>query len=155
MKALTSIFSICIVGLVLLGSCKKAEDPVDYVEVDEKIIQDYIAANNLDADSTSSGLYYVMETIGTGKSPSQYSDIQIKYKGYLTNGTVFDESTDGIRINLSSVISGWEEGVQLFKEGGEGILLIPSRLGYGNQEAGDIPANSVLIFEIKLEEVYQ
>ncbi len=155
MKTLTSIFCVFILGLIFLGSCKKEEEPIDYIAVDKKIIQDYITANSLDADSTSSGLYYVIEKLGTGKRPGQYSDVKIKYKGYLSDGSVFDESTAGIRLNLSSVISGWQEGVPFFKEGGEGILLIPSHLGYGNQATGSIPAHSVLIFEIKLEEVYQ
>jgi len=51
---------------------------------------------------------------------------------------------------LTNVIQGWQEGIPLFSEGGSGILLIPSALGYGNQSIGNIPANSVLIFEVTL-----
>ena len=154
MKLIKGLVVVLGIGVVLLGACKKTEDPIDYTKIDKKIIQDYIAANNLKADSTSSGLYYVVNKLGAGKYPSQYSDVIIRYKGYLTSGDVFDEAKTGIRLNLSQVISGWTEGVQKFKEGGEGILLIPSRLGYGSNATGGIPANSVLIFEIKLDEVY-
>jgi len=51
---------------------------------------------------------------------------------------------------LSNVIQGWQEGIPLFNEGGSGILLIPSALGYGSQTVNSIPSNSVLIFEVTL-----
>ena len=156
MKVLSSIGVIAISMLVFLGSCTKTEEPIDYVEVDNKIIEDYIADNGLNATDLGDGLYYVETKEGVGKHPSKYSEVQIRYKGYLTNGDVFDESSNsGIRIGLSQVIAGWQLGVPEFKEGGEGILLIPSHLAYGNRATGSIPANSVLIFEIKLFEVYQ
>ena len=48
------------------------------------------------------------------------------------------------------MIAGWTEGIQLFKEGGDGILLIPYNLGYGINGNGSIPGASVLIFDVKL-----
>lgn len=154
MRSALVLSIIAIAFVSVLESCKKDEEPVDYRAADKKIIQDYIKANNLDADSTSSGLYYVIDVPGSGDFPNQYSDVKVRYKGYFTDGGVFDESTSGIRFNLSQVIAGWTEGIPKFKEGGSGILLIPSHLGYGSQETGSIPANSVLIFDIKLDEVY-
>jgi FKBP-type peptidyl-prolyl cis-trans isomerase FkpA len=153
MKIVSSILSVSVLALLFFGSCSKTEDPVDYTEIDKKIIQDYIIANGLDADSTSSGLYYVIEKPGNGKTPNQYSDVRIRYKGYLVSGEVFDEATSAITLNLSRVIAGWTEGLQYYKEGGSGTLLIPSRLGYGSRETGSIPANSVLLFDIQLDEV--
>ena len=154
MRFIKGLLGVMIFGLIFTASCKKEEDPTNYDAEDKKAIQDYISANNLDADSTSSGLYYVTIKEGTGKSPSQYSDVMIRYRGELLNGSVFDESNSGVRLNLSQVIQGWTEGVQQFKEGGHGWLLIPSSLGYGNQATGSIPANSVLVFEIHLDEVF-
>jgi FKBP-type peptidyl-prolyl cis-trans isomerase FkpA len=82
------------------------------------------------------------------------STVTVAYKGYLTDGTVFDESdSNGITFSLRNVIQGWQEGIPLFKEGGSGMLLIPSALGYGSSSQGQIPANSVLIFEITLIDV--
>lgn len=156
MKVYSTFALVAVLGLLFLNSCSKQEEPVDYVTVDKKIIEDYISDNNLTAEALGNGLYMVMSKEGVGKSPGQYSDVQIRYKGYLTDGTTFDESSStGIRINLSRVIAGWQKGVPEFKEGGEGMLLIPSYLGYGGQATGNIPANSVLIFDIKLLEVYQ
>lgn len=154
MKLYTGLFIGLLGGLILISSCKKEEDTTDYSAIDKKEIQNFIAAKGWDADSTSSGLYYVIDREGTGKRPNQYSDVLIRYKGELLSGSVFDEANSGVRLNLSQVIDGWTEGVPKFKEGGHGWLLIPSALGYGNQATGSIPANSVLIFEIYLDEVF-
>ena len=53
------------------------------------------------------------------------------------------------------MIPGWDEGIALFKKGGQGQLLIPSHLGYGGRDVGGgrIPANSVLIFKVELVDV--
>lgn len=140
------------VVLSLLG-CKKKKT-VNQAEVDEKIITTYIADNGLDAKATGSGLYYVIKTEGTGKQPNANSTVLVNYKGYLTDGKVFDQSkAQGYTTSLTQVIKGWQEGIPYFKKGGKGILLIPSALGYGSQEMSSIPANSVLIFDIELLEV--
>ncbi|AOW11251.1 FKBP-type peptidyl-prolyl cis-trans isomerase [Flavobacterium gilvum] len=125
--------------------------PIDYSAQNDKEIQTYIANNQLDAHKTSSGLYYVITEEGTGKQPTGTSNITVTYKAYFTNKTVFDQSADsGISFNLSQVIKGWNEGLQYFKEGGSGILLIPAHLGYGSFNYNGIPGGTVLVFDVKL-----
>ena len=53
--------------------------------------------------------------------------------------------------DLDRVIPGWTEGIQYFKEGGRGLLLVPSHLAYKSCDYNGIPGGSVLIFEVKLE----
>ena len=137
-------------GLVFV-SCKKK---LTQEEADEKAIKQYISDKGLNAKATGSGLYYVVDTEGTGANPDINSTVTVVYRGTLTDGTEFDKSgTSGATFKLSSVIKGWQEGIPKFKKGGKGKLLIPSALGYGNQATGKIPANSVLIFEIELLDV--
>ena len=138
--------------LFIIFSCKK---PVNYDQIDEEIILQYIAGNNLNAQPTGSGLYYVIENQGNGSKPNLNSTVTVAYVGKLTDGTIFDQSSSlGATFPLSNVIQGWQEGIPYFREGGSGILLIPSTLGYGSQSVGNIPANSVLIFEISLIYVF-
>ena len=127
-------------------------DPINYDEQNEQEIQDYIAKNNLNATRSNTGLYYVIETEGTGNQPNANSDVTVNYKGYYINENIFDQN-DNISFNLQQVISGWTEGITYFKEGGSGILLIPSRLGYGYEDYNGIPGGSVLIFDIDLLKV--
>jgi FKBP-type peptidyl-prolyl cis-trans isomerase FkpA len=136
--------------LVLCLSCSKDKE-VDYVAQNEQDIIAYIAKNNLTAQRSDSGLYYVINEAGTGEQPTANSNVTVAYKGYFTNGSVFDESNaEGISFGLNQVIKGWTEGIPHFKEGGSGILLVPAHLGYGNNDYSSIPGGSVLIFEVKL-----
>jgi len=144
------------IAIVLFGltACKKTVSSEEQANIDEGIIQQYIADNNLNAESTGSGLYYVVNTQGTGASCTTNSDVRVAYKGYFTSGEVFDESTtSGIEFNLQNVIAGWTEGIPYFQEGGEGILLIPSALAYGVNGNSSIPPNTVLIFDVTLIDV--
>ena len=50
--------------------------------------------------------------------------------------------TDGL-------IVGWITALQWMKEGERVELYIPAALGYGTQNQSSIPANSVLIFDLK------
>ena len=141
-----------LLGLVLFISCTKDNNSiVDYTAKNELEIKDYIAKNNLTALRSDSGLYYVINETGTGTQPTATSNVTVAYKGYFTNGTVFDQSNAvGISFGLNQVIRGWTEGIRYFKTGGSGILLIPSHLGYGSYDYSGIPGGSVLIFDVKL-----
>ena len=139
--------------LVLLTACSKEESPKDYREENQQEILTYIANNNLDTETSSSGLHYIITKEGTGASPLYTTDrVKVAYTGYLTDGTIFDESTDeGTSLNsLQNLIRGFSEGLSYFKEGGNGKLIIPAHLGYGSSDFGIIPAGSVLIFDIEL-----
>ncbi|RXP46617.1 peptidylprolyl isomerase [Lutibacter sp. HS1-25] len=123
------------------------------ISTPEDEILAYLAENELEAQKSETGLYYIINKQGEGAVPTANSNVTVAYKGYFTNGTVFDQSDNGISFNLSQVIKGWQEGITYFNEGGEGILLIPPYLGYGYTDRLGIPAGSVLIFEIKLVKI--
>lgn len=107
--------------------------------------------------TTESGLQYVVEKEGTGKSPKATDEVTVHYTGRLLNGKVFDSSVsrgEPATFPLNRVIPGWTEGLQLMKEGGKTIFFIPSDLAYGAHGAGaDIPPHSTLIFEVELIKV--
>lgn len=148
MKRVIVIFFMLI---FILFSCNKKKKQA---KIDDDIIANYIASNQLVATKTESGLYYVINTLGVGENPTASSTVRVAYRGYFTNNNPFDDSdTTGISFSLNSVIEGWQEGIPYFKPGGKGILLIPSALGYGKAAITGIPANSVLIFDINLKEV--
>ncbi|HEX9151906.1 MAG TPA: FKBP-type peptidyl-prolyl cis-trans isomerase [Flavobacterium sp.] len=135
--------------LTFFISCSKDKE-IDYAAQNEKEIIAYIAKNHLTAQRSDTGLYYVINDPGTGAQPTQTSNVKVAYKGYFTDGSVFDQNSDGLSFSLQEVIKGWTEGIAYFKEGGSGILLVPAHLGYGNNDYSTIPGGSVLIFEIKL-----
>jgi FKBP-type peptidyl-prolyl cis-trans isomerase len=95
---------------------------------------------------------------GEGDGVQEGDTVSVHYKGTLLDGTVFDSSYERgepfeFTVGEGSVIQGWEEGLIGMRVGGIRKLTIPPELGYGDREAGDIPANSTLIFEIELLEI--
>ena len=136
-----------------LSSCakKKAEKQA---ATDEEIIQQYISDNNLNATATGSGLYYIIDTQGTGDGCTSASTVTVAYTGSFTDGTEFEQSpAQGVEFSLQGVIKGWTEGIPYFREGGVGKLILPSALAYGRSGSGSIPPNTVLVFDVELIDV--
>ncbi|SER07941.1 FKBP-type peptidyl-prolyl cis-trans isomerase [Pedobacter rhizosphaerae] len=142
-------FSVLVLFVVALSSCKKDSDNAD------KQITDFIQKNNINAVKDGSGLYYQIIKPGSGSFtyPSN-TQITIKYEGRLLNGNVFDNGGGKEQtFYLSQLIEGWKIGIPKIQKGGEIRLIIPPSLGYGDRAAGSIPANSVLDFTISLNNV--
>ena len=139
--------------IIIFSACSKDEEP--QAEIDDKVILQYLSDNNIDAVKHESGLYYDITKEGSGSHPDINSNVTVSYKGYLISGNVFDQTPAGSTTSfpLTAVIKGWQIGVPLLKQGGEGLFFIPSELGYGSSGTTDIPANSVLIFEIGLADI--
>lgn len=107
---------------------------------------------------TSSGLVYIPMKKGDGERVYANRKIHVQYIGYFEDGTAFDQS-EGVFTFVSGrgdVISGWEEGIRLMKEGSFYRFIIPPHLAYGKRGyQGIIPPNTTLIFDIKLIRVEQ
>jgi FKBP-type peptidyl-prolyl cis-trans isomerase len=100
--------------------------------------------------------------VGNGASLGVNQTAEIVYQGWLTNGTLFDQSQTNSRgqivplsftLGSNQVITGLEEGVDGMKVGGTRLIIIPPALGYGTAGKGSIPSDSVLVFEVKLLDV--
>mmetsp|Transcript_94747 Transcript_94747/g.149889 ORF Transcript_94747/g.149889 Transcript_94747/m.149889 type:complete len:147 (-) Transcript_94747:145-585(-) len=101
-----------------------------------------------------SGLMYKVLESGDkdGPMPKINTPCDCTYAGQLVNGKQFDAGT--ITFAPNQVIAGWTEAMQLMHEGDKWELYIPSKLGYGEQGAGDdIPPNAALIFQMKINKV--
>lgn len=124
-----------------------------------KLIDKYIADNNLKTETTPSGLKYVMYAEGTGAKAEAGKTVRVHYTGKLLDGTKFDSSLDRnepleFKLGVGMVIKGWDEGIALLKEGGKALLIIPSNIAYGSRGAGGvIPPFAPLTFEVELVSV--
>ena len=139
-------YIILLLSTVLLFSC---EDDLTQHEKDIEKIKEYLQEQDIEAESTDSGLHYTITSEGNGPVPHSNSIVEIKYKGSLMeDGTVFDEGVT--KSFLKNYIEGWIEGLQFFKEGSKGMLFVPSSLGYGAMGRDPVPPNSILIFDVEL-----
>jgi FKBP-type peptidyl-prolyl cis-trans isomerase len=152
---------------------EKAVERAKALLVEEsKTIEAYLTKNNLKAQKTESGLYYVIEKEGTGEATTPGTTLYVNYAGYLLGGALFDTSWPEIakannvfneerpyeplpvNVGMGQVIPGWDEGLMLLKKGSKAKLIIPSPLGYGEGGAGEmIPANSILVFDVEVTDV--
>lgn len=106
---------------------------------------------------TKSGLQYEILKMGNGARPnSASSKVKVHYVGTLRNGEEFDSSIkrgEPAEFQLSGVIKGWTEGLQLMNVGSKYKFYIPYNLGYGERGQGPIKPYSTLIFDVELLDV--
>ncbi|OED45097.1 peptidylprolyl isomerase [Endozoicomonas sp. (ex Bugula neritina AB1)] len=131
------------------------EQSAEKLEATKKAGEEFLTQNakKEGVKVTDSGLQYEVIKQGEGTQPTAEDTVTVDYTGTLTDGTKFDSSKDRgqpATFPLANVIKGWTEGVALMNEGSEYRLYIPAELGYGDQEVGNIPAGSVLVFDVEL-----
>lgn len=126
-------------------ACHKELSPEEQLQDIEKI-NNYLQENNLHADSTASGLHYIITEPGTGGSPNLQSSV--RYTGFLLDGTIFDQTpgSQTATFLLSNLISGWQEGIPSLQKGGKGTFFIPLYIGYGSSLVGPIPSQFTIDF---------
>ena len=109
-----------------------------------------------DMITTDSGLQYEVLVEGAGATPGPTDTVSAHYHGTFEDGRVFDSSVERgepIDLPVNGVIAGWQEALQMMKEGDKWRLVVPSELGYGAAGAGPIPGNTTLVFEVELIKV--
>jgi FKBP-type peptidyl-prolyl cis-trans isomerase len=103
--------------------------------------------------TTASGLQYLVLAPGSGASPQLSDKVTVNYRGTLLDGTEFDSSYkrgEPVPLNVSRVIPGWTEALQLMKPGSKYRLFVPPQLAYDLRAQPGIPPGSLLIFEVEL-----
>jgi FKBP-type peptidyl-prolyl cis-trans isomerase FkpA len=157
--------------VLLFTACSKVDDPAvinpEQSAIDDKLIADYIAANNITnakrvenilGRPDTIGVYYVVEKQGPLNTLySLSSSVTVGYTGRLLGSptpfividTVFPSYV------LGQTIRGWQIGVPKVNKGGTIRLFIPSRYAYGPyaQPLLGLPANAVLDFTIQVFDV--
>jgi FKBP-type peptidyl-prolyl cis-trans isomerase len=100
--------------------------------------------------------------VGTGAEATTGDTLAVIYKGYLTDGKLFDQNktnelnqieTFNFKLGSGQVIAGWDQGIFGMKEGGKRRLVVPASVGYGETGQGPIPSNAMLIFDVELVQV--
>ncbi|EEQ87614.2 hypothetical protein RJZ56_004325 [Blastomyces dermatitidis] len=95
--------------------------------------------------------------LGSGRVAKKGDRVSMRYIGKLENGKVFDANKKGppfsFKLGSGEVIKGWDIGIPGMAVGGERRVTIPSHLAYGKKALPGIPANSKLIFDVKLLDI--
>ena len=154
MRKIVLISGLILPALFLAGCIKDKSCQAKTVQSEDAAMLSFISANGITATRHSSGMYYEIVTPGSGATPTINSSVSVMYVGKLTDGTIFDQTTTATPLYaVTAFITGWQLGLPLISKGGVIRLVIPSSLGYGCTQAGAIPANSILYFEVGLVDV--
>lgn len=139
---------------------------------DSTAIEAYLAKNNLTAQKTKSGLYYIITKPGKGENGQSGQAAKVDYTGYTLDGVYFDTSVKNVAIekglynperekympyapydvtiDRSQVIMGWHEALKVLNKGSKATIIVPSRMAYGPQGKNQIKPNEVLVFELEV-----
>jgi FKBP-type peptidyl-prolyl cis-trans isomerase FkpA len=150
-KSTLAFLLLLLIAIVTISSCKEEDDGPNQAAIDDELIKQYVTDHQLDGKYTVNGLYYVILEDGDGNFPYSSAIIKVSYKGYFLDGKAFDEGYLSAT-PLNGLILGWQDGIRRIDRGGRIKLVIPSRLAYGDQTSGNVPANSVLVFDITLHD---
>lgn len=142
---------------------KKAKEIAAEMNAKQELAKAYMDANaKKDGVITlESGLQYKIINEGDGATPTDKDKVIAHYTGTLLDGTKFDSSYDRgepATFPVTGVIKGWQEALQLMKEGAKWEIVVPGNLGYGPRGAGQgspIGPNETLLFEIELIAITQ
>jgi peptidylprolyl isomerase len=123
------------------------------IPIDCATLATSLAASEASLTTTSTGLKFRDQAVGTGATVTSGQTVAVHYSGCLVNGTKFDENTNVdpplvFRLGASQVIAGFDQGIVGMKIGGRRQLVIPPALGYGGTQNGAIPPNSTLVFTV-------
>ena len=116
----------------------------------------YLKSKKINAQKMGRGTYVWVKQQGSGPLADSGKFLTVKYTGkFLKTDSVFQSNFFTFQMGKGKVISGLDEGLKAFKQGGKGTLYIPAFRAYGKNPPPNSPfkPNDALIFDIELQAV--
>ena len=130
------------------------------IKKEEERVRKELAGVIEGCEKTDNGIYYKILKEGSGEVCGERQSVGVEYKGYLTDGTVFDASKgmsphghDPLYFvtGAGQMIPGFDLMVQDMKKGEIRKIVLPPEMAYGPQGyPGVIPPNSYICFDVEL-----
>lgn len=140
--------AVAVTPAAMYGQARAAQVSLDTVLFAPALEVDLAASKRV-----ARGLYARDLIAGTGRWANRGDEITVRYAGALADGRLFTapaEPPATFKLGAGTVIAGWDRGLSGMRVGGRRQLVIAPDLGYGGEQSGVIPPNSVLVFEIEL-----
>jgi FKBP-type peptidyl-prolyl cis-trans isomerase FkpA len=116
-----------------------------------------------DMQQTPEGVHYRNVREGSGRAADAGATVTAEYRGWLPDGTLFEQRPNDEGFGLSEFVmgedapvDGLDYGMRGMRVGGIRRIVVPPEHGYGlvGRPAG-VPAGSALVFEVRLVGVRQ
>ena len=150
------------VSLTTFNSCIDEDNYDEQNNIDDRLIQEYLEENNIEATKSVYGFYYtVIESNDSGELVKEKDILSVYYEINVLNGDKIDEVIESsgtpkkIKIINNSILpQGVLLGALLMREGEKFRFYIPSNLAYGSYTYESlIPRNAILIVENKISKI--
>lgn len=167
-----------LVGALSLLSCVDSDQTQEVIlERDKEAIQKFLQENPISSVKEYSepieGFYMFWQvSVKPERNNLLRGDtVTVNYIGKTLDKKIFDTSIEQVAkdngifnatrkyqplryaVGYGFTITGFEFALSMMHQGEKATVIFPSRLGYGTQSSGSIPANSPLIFELDLVQV--
>ncbi|RXK50754.1 FKBP-type peptidyl-prolyl cis-trans isomerase [Aquirufa rosea] len=153
-------------GLIPAYAVIKIDIELISIQSENQVIEEMKKTYNVNnPEVTSTGLIFqktISNPTGTALVPAKsylvnytgrlgFSSLKLDAAGKVIYDPIFDSRTGAsLLVGAGQLIPGFDEGIMKLKTGEKAIIIIPSKLGYGANNQGSIPANSPLCFEIEV-----
>ncbi len=117
-------------------------------------IAEYIDTMNKEFDTTTLGVLYHIDSLGSGERIDIGEFVTMKYSGInLDDDAKYFVKDDSIVFLVGSqyVLDGWTEVLTHFNRGSRGIAIFPFYAAYGDKRVNTIPPYSTLVFFFYVE----
>jgi len=149
---------------IIFNSCVNVDDVPERTEgTEQQELNEAIARlekAKYDVDTTTLGIYYIMNKQGTGVFPQKGDTCYLIYTGFFLDGVIFDASIDHYKDSIwqfiykeVNLIPGFDDGIALLNKGAEADIIIPSKLAYGPYGYQGIPPYSPILFSLKMKDL--
>jgi len=132
------------------------QNPQTVDQIDENKIIDYAMQRKIAVKRTKTGLYYQILVEGNGVPYKSGQAATAHYRGFFLDGKLFDSSyarSKPIDFKAGQMNTAWNEAMTFMSPGTKALLLVPSKLGYGNKGfPGYVPPNVPIAFDLELLE---
>ncbi len=135
---------------VLAAAC--LDDSPFVPSIEDTVFHESLGVDLAASTKTASGLYYRDILVGAGAEVPATGNVAVSttYSLYLRTGELIEAGDYSLTVGAGESIDGYEEGLRGMRVGGQRQLIIPPDLAYGDQRNGDIPPNSILVFNVVL-----
>jgi len=136
-----------------LESLRRAVDPQPPPADTIPEMLDYAADLQIDLSEMAklpSGVLYSDATTGTGAPVAAGDSVEITYQGWLPNGGKVDSAVTALRVGAGDVLAGIDAALPGMQPGGRRKLILPPGLAFGAEGRGNVPPNTVLVYEVEL-----
>lgn len=163
-KMKTSIkFLILALSVAFISSCiEDGDDTPPRTEAQElselSTYIDTLDNRGIDVDTTAMGVYYIIDSLGSGVYPQEGDTCVVNYYLYDIQGYLYDYSENGnfeFILGETPMVMGWDDGIRQINEGTTAYLIIPSEYGYGATGYYSIGPYQTLIFNVEMVEIKQ